>query len=432
MLLSSCISAPQRRRARLLAYVSTWTGNMSEVLFDSSAIVLLFITAQGGGGGMAMLSSALSPAAWALLLVPCSELARKKGLKWTLSAGVYLAMAGILVLVLSPYCGRAALGIALAGCAVFALSRPVHLAAWNPLLNGILRREERGKFFGFMRFSYQLAGIILFSSAGFLMGEKPPLWLLQSIIGLCGLLLIGRKLCLDRIPAARSASAAESSFAAQIRRTLRNGMLTGFSVYSCGLIFTATASLPLTVLYLKHGVRLNAGTIQLIAVVGTAGTMLGYLLFGTLLERLGIRVLILFCHISMIVFNTALAFCTPQFSFTPAACAVLLFGMSFSTATFANCFSTELLALAKPGQYTTAMALGTSYRHLGDAAGRLFATIVLGSGILAANWQAGGLAFTRYQSLEFICAATGLLLLIALPTVPAIVPRREDYYEGAR
>ena len=172
---------------------------MSEVLFDNSAIVLLFITAQGGGEGVTMLSSVLSPVAWALLLIPCSELARRKGLKWSLSAGVYLAMAGILILVLSPYFGRGNLWAAMAGCAIFALSRPVHLAAWNPLLNGILRREERGKFFGFMRFSYQLAGIILFSSAGFLMGARPPLWLLQTIIGLCGLLLIGRKSCIFKI-----------------------------------------------------------------------------------------------------------------------------------------------------------------------------------------------------------------------------------------
>ena len=47
----------QRRRYRLLAFASTWTGCMSEVLFDSSAIVLLFITALGGSEALTMFST---------------------------------------------------------------------------------------------------------------------------------------------------------------------------------------------------------------------------------------------------------------------------------------------------------------------------------------------------------------------------------------
>ena len=422
----------QRKRYRLLAFASTWTGCMSEVLFDSSAIVLLFITALGGSDSLTMFSTSFSSIAWAVLLIPCSELARKKGLKRCLSWGVYLGMAGILLLVLAPCLGKYAMPAALAGCAGYALSRPLHLAAWTPLLNGILRKDERGGFFGFMRFSYQLLAMILFSGAGFLMGDKPPLWFLQAVIGICGLLLLGRKFCIDRIPAVFSVSAGDISFKKQLRNTMRNSALMSFAVY-CGSIFLTTAvSLPLTLLYLKKSVSLGSGTIQLIAVCGTVGTMTGYLSFGYLLKRFKIRKLLIACHLSILLSTCALSLCVPEFAFTPAACAVILLAQSFAAACFTNCFSTEMLALAKPGQHTTSIAICSAYNSIGRVAGSWAVSFAMGSGLLASHWQKGGLTFTHYQTLELLCAGFAFILLAALPTVPAIIPDREDYYDTAR
>ena len=422
----------QRRRYRLLAFASTWTGCMSEVLFDSSAIVLLFITALGGSEALTMFSTSFSSVAWAVLLIPCSEIARRKGLKWCLSWGVYLGMAGIFLLVLAPCLGRYSLPAALAGCAGFALSRPVHLAAWTPLLNGILRKDERGGFFGFMRFSYQLIALILFSGAGVLMGDKPPVWVLQLVIGICGVLLWGRKICIDRIPAVFSVSAGEVSFKKQLKDTVRNSALMSFSVYCAGIFFTTAVSLPLTLLYLKKSVSLGSGIIQLIAVCGTVGTMTGYLSFGYLLKRFNIRKLLLASHLSIIFFTCALTLCVPEFSFTTVACAVILLGQSFAAACFTNCFSTETLALAKPGQHTTGIAICSTYNSLGRVAGSWAASFAMGSGLLANTWQKGGLTFTHYQTLELFCAGFAFILLAALPTVPAIIPDREDYYDASR
>ena len=420
----------RRRRYRLLAFASTWTGCLSEVLFDGSAIVLLFITSLGGGEALTMFTTSFSSLAWAVLLIPCSELARRRGLKWSLSAGVYLGMAGIFLLIAAPLFGRWAMGIALAGCAVFAVSRPVHLSAWTPLLNGILRKEERGSFFGFMRFSYHLVAITLFSCAGFLMGAKPPLWVLQLVIGLCGILLIGRKICIDRIPAAYSVSAAETSFAAQLKNTMRNGALMSFAVYNCGVFFTTAASLPLTLLYLKKSVGIGSGTVQLIASAGTAGTMLGYLLFGRLLKKFKVRNMLIFSHLSIALSAGALTLCVPQFSGTPLACAIILFYQSFAVGCFINCFSIEMLALAKPGQCTTTTAICSTYNSLGRVGGTWSVSFALGSGLLASSWRKWGITFTHYQTIELVCAAIGLMLLAVLPTVPAMIPRREDYYDG--
>ena len=56
--------------------------------------------------------------------------------------------------------------------------------------------------------------------------------------------------------------------------------------------------------------------------------------------------------------------------------------------------------------------------------------VILGGGMLAAAWVCAGISFSRFQTLELVCSAFALLLLVVLPTVPAIVPHREDYYDG--
>ena len=430
MILASCIPDAKRKRYRLLAYVSAWTGCMSEVLFDSSAVVLLLLAVLGASESLTMLTTAFSPIAWSFLMLPCAELARRRGLKWSISAGCYCGMTGCFLAAASPWFGRAAVPVAVLGCAVFALSRPVHLAAWYPLLNGFLRREERGGFFGFMRFSYQMIAMALFFGIGLVMGKKPPVWMLQGVIAFCGLLLLGRKLTIDHVPEVRAAASAESGFRTHLRKTVLNGALMSFAVYCCGISFACSASLPLTILYLKKELCLGSGAVQIIAVAGTAGTMLGYLCFGRLLEKLRVRRLLVGSHLGIILTTAGLSLCVPQFRLTPVLCAVFLFGLHFAVSCYTNCFSTEMLALAAPGQQTMSTAICSAYSSFGGAIGRFSVSLALAGGMLAAAWDCAGISFSRFQTLELVCSAFALLLLVVLPTVPAVVPDRKDYYDG--
>lgn len=56
---------------------------------------------------------------------------------------------------------------------------------------------------------------------------------------------------------------------------------------------------------------------------------------------------------------------------------------------------------------------------------RTFASLLLGSGLLAESWQVGGWIFTRHHSL-FLAAGVGVLLsMLLLVFVPGIVDRDE-------
>ncbi len=67
------LSDETRRRYRLYAYASTWFGCFSDVVMDSSAIIILYIAALGGGNGMVMFSTSLVGIMSMFFLIPTSR-----------------------------------------------------------------------------------------------------------------------------------------------------------------------------------------------------------------------------------------------------------------------------------------------------------------------------------------------------------------------
>ena len=48
MTFAETLTERERRRGRILAYASTWFGCISEVMMDSSAIIIIYITLLNG------------------------------------------------------------------------------------------------------------------------------------------------------------------------------------------------------------------------------------------------------------------------------------------------------------------------------------------------------------------------------------------------
>ncbi|HOG50395.1 MAG TPA: hypothetical protein PKY10_07385, partial [Lentisphaeria bacterium] len=65
---AATLTAEQRRQGRLYAYASTWCGCISEVLLDSNAIIILYISLLGGGDSFSLFSTSLTSIAYVLLM----------------------------------------------------------------------------------------------------------------------------------------------------------------------------------------------------------------------------------------------------------------------------------------------------------------------------------------------------------------------------
>jgi len=428
---SARFSDQERRRNRLYAYASTWFGCFSEVMLDSSAIIILFITMLRGSATLAMLSTSLTALTAIFLNIPGAVIADRIGLRRAYTIACYLGCGGFLAMAAAPALA-APLDryLVLAGCLVYCVSRSLYVVTWYPMLDNILLPAERSGFFGKMRFTYlslTAGGFFLLSLA---LGEEPPLWAMQTAIAAAGLMLVGRKICLDRMPVNERERGA-LDWKKSLGISIRNLPLTGWAVYICCLGLASSSMLPLALIYLKSEIQAPADVVQWVSVAYMAGLIFGYGMSVRLLRRYGVRVIQPAGHLFYAATGLGL------FLIGPAApgffCMIggLLFLLGFWAANCLCCYSVELLALSRPGNKTMATAYLSTYNAIGAAGGRFTTSMILGSGMLAPSWIKWGMRFSSYQTLFLLFGALQIFFLLMLVLVPSIVPQHDDYYAPA-
>ena len=124
-----------------------------------------------------------------------------------------------------------------------------------------------------------------------------------------------------------------------------------------------------------------------------------------------------------------LFFCGKNVPYLFIILCVLLFLCNFVCAVFYAGASSEMLALARPGNATMATAFSQTYLQFGLAAGRIASSLMLGGGLLAVHWEFHGLSISNYQSIFLIAAGFAAFCLTLVFCLPSVVPRHDqDYY----
>ncbi len=428
------LSDMERKHAQRMAIGSALFGCVSEVLFESSPIVIIYLAMLNGGDAFSMFSSSIPGIALALLLIPSASIADKLGLKCSVGIACYIGTGALMLIAAAPFFGKnmIACSIVIVGCFMLAFTRPLFTAAWFPILDDILQPEERCDFFGMMRFYYMTLTTIMLLLLGLITGQKPPIWMLQVFFVIVGLMVLGRKMLIDRIPLKEDSGVVPERHPIKdaLNISLKNSALTGFSIYVFFLAFAALAYPPLVFIYLKSGLGAGSNTIFLISALAMGGTLLGYLLAGRLLRNLGtkrIQILVHFVYIGVLFGFGACG----NSSWSIPVIAALMFIGGFNFSCFFVCLSTEMLALARPDNRTMAVAFCNTFNYSGWTLSRIGGSIILGSGILSSSWTFGGISISSFQSLFLFFGFSLTFGLITLMLVPSIIPVHEDYYNPA-
>ncbi len=422
-----------RRRARINAYASTWFGCVSEIMLDTSAIIILFMTAMQGSDVLAMLTTTVTGISSIFLQVPAAALIPRLGLKRSVNIACVIGLAGFLLISISPLFGSFAKYMILLGCTIYAIERPLYSSAWYPLLDNFLRPEDRGSFFGTMRFSYNLMIGGLFFAVGLLMGNNPPVWLLQAVTAFAGLCLIGRSYYISKFPVDPNIKQELPDIRKALKISLTNGPLVGYSVYACMYALSTTVLFPLTLIYLKSYVKIPAGHVQIISTVGIAGGVVGYFCYGKLLKVTSLRFIEIMVHAGITLIAFTLFFYRPELPGFLIMVAFLIFLLSFFGSSYACCNSAEMMALARPGNKVMATAFCSMYNYIGVAGGRLISALLMGTAFLAPVWQTeSGVTYSSYQTIFLGCGVMMIIMIVLFPLLPSIIPKHDDYYEPAK
>ncbi|MBR2427260.1 MAG: hypothetical protein IKB16_11050 [Lentisphaeria bacterium] len=419
----------QRRTARLNAIGSAWFGCVAEVLVDSSAFITLYILALGGSAAMAVFVAGFTGVVNMFALIPSATIVTRMGLKRAVKYACLTGCFGLLLAASAPFFGAYGKYVALAGCFIYCFQRPLYTATWYPLLDNFLRPQDRGSFFGVMRFSYMLIIGIPFFIVGLCMGKDASILLLQIVIAFSGLALLGRWFFINRFPIDPNAKVEVPEMKKALNISLHNGPLTGYAVYICMFNMVYTPIYPLTLAYLREYIQLPAGSVQLISTVWIGGQLIPFLLYGYILKKTSLRFLEILCHVTVMFVAAAMFLLPPGIPGFAWFVAALVLILSIAQSFYMCSNSAEMMALARPGNKTMASALCQTYTGFGMAAGRNLTSAVLAIGFLTPHWTLGGMSFNHYQTIYLVCAVFAAIIFILLPIIPSIISKHDDYYE---
>lgn len=416
------LTEKERRRGRIYAYFACLFGCVSEVMIDSSAIIIIYFTMLKGGDMLTMLGTSFSGLMGTFLYIPGGIIVMHLGLKRTVRYACMLGCAGFLLMALAPLFGVWAKYAALAGCLIYSIQRSCYGATWYPLLDIFLRQEDRAKFFGMMRFFYTCFTGGLFFVIGLILQKNPPIIFIQLVIAVTGLLILGRNYCISRFPDNLRDAPEKPQVKKGLSIALHNGSLTAYSVYVGLLMLSYNSLLPMLYLYLKQYVQMNSGTVQILSSIGLVGSMTGYLCYSRVFNDTKLKYLELLVHVLCTVVALLLFLVDksmPGFTFFAGA---MVWCLTFAASIHLCNFSAELLTLARPGNKMMAMTFVQTYSNCGTAVSRVGVSLILGTAMLAPVWEFCGREVSRYQTLFLASFVMLLILFLLLPTLSSFVP----------
>ena len=163
--------------------------------------------------------------------------------------------------------------------------------------------------------------------------------------------------------------------------------------------------------------------------VNIVGKIAGFFMLGKFIKKFSMKVQITATHLLTLLTMLLLLTAIPSANGLPFIFGVIFFFFGIVYA-LVNCIAAvEMLSLARPGNKIMAVSFCMTAIAIGTVVGTLFNTVLIGCGALAENWQFMGMAMTKFQLLFGICAGGMLLTMLFFPLVPAIIGKRDDYYQ---
>ncbi len=423
----NALSTSQVSRARQHAILSSCWGAISAGLINDSPIIMIMAEKMNAGPALTLMTTSLISLAYSVMLLPMGYVAAKLGYARTIMQCSFLGFLMILLVCFSPAFGSWGPGVMLAAIAAYGITMSAYTAAWFPFIDNFLPKGQRHSFFGTMRFCWQGCSVCFFFVCGLLIGKTPSMFALQLVVFISALGMLGRIYHVSKVPQARQ-KAEGVKFFLGLTDALRNKALSGYSAYLCFLYLFCFATQPVAFVYIKNGLEIPANIVVIISALALSGSIIGFLVSGTVINVIRSRKVIVISHLSFISINICLFFINGNSFFHIAAITALLFVNAFMLSLLSVTTTSEMLALSTSWNRAMSMAYCGSFYSLGSGCARLLSSLVLGSGMLAPAWAYKSLNFTNYQTLFlFNSAALGFACLL-LVMVPAVFPKGKYRY----
>lgn len=419
----------QRKRVFNTIIATQCLGMLSTAFFQNGFFLNYFTKLGISSASIAFLIGTLPPLVGGLLILPFAFVADRKGKMKLAMVGQVLIVAGLLATLAAGWVKPPfALPTVVVSIAVFSVGGSLQASGWFALLNPIIPREIRGRFFGRLRVSFQTVTIIFSTLITKALGLSNAMWVFQSIIAVVFVAHILRFFTYSRIPELEKEhheTDGRLSFKDSLAYVFR---IKGYLQF-VGYIFLVTlftAGTPVVFALMQKDVfGFAPAQITLMGTLFLVGSVAGNFLGGRLVDRLGTRLVFLTTHTclaAIIVLMLARHWMPWPLVVHVGICSLLF---SLAGATTGIAITSEMLALIPSANRSLSTAVGQVLFNLGMSLSCAFVSFSISWKPHAHGWQLLGRGFTQYDSILLAYASLTILLLATVGLVPKIVKKAQ-------
>ena len=399
-----------------------------------NGLLLLYLAALGVDPSGILTYLSLGNIVSAALMIPFAFLSDRYGKKRVGVGGQFFAIAGFGMISLSAFASREAASLViLAGIVSFWVGSTMMMSGWFALLSPIVPADERGRFFGRLRISWNLVGVVFAAGATAALTDDSPPEAFQILFALIAVALFVRLLFYRTLPELEPPRPASAPVVKTILAILRTNNYASFVAYVFLLTLFTTGVLGLFGLVEKKVLLWGDDEVVWMANLTIVGSLAGFGLSGRAVDRYGTKVVFLACHFGFAL--VMLAFLGRAFvsaSVLPFALGVIHFALGMAMAASSISISTEILALIPPEDKSLSTAVCTTLQRAGQGLSGLICAWMLRLGILNPTWTLFGREMTSYDTLVLLFACMIVVLVVALGLVPSVLRKAEWLPRGTQ
>jgi len=425
------LTEEQRKRAFNIIIVTQCLGMIPVVLFQNGFYLNYFSKLEISSATIAMLF-ALPPLLGAFLLLPFAFYSDRFGKKKLALGGQSMLIASLLAMMAAGWGDlRMAMPLVILSLVVFSIGGSLQGAGWFALLNPIIPKKIRGRFFGRLRVTFQVVGILYTLVVTRTLAVSQSMLVFQSLLGIVLVATVLRFFTYARIPELEDVQGETEH-----RQTLKKALTcvlaipgyVRFNVYVF-LIILFTAAVPMIFSLMQKDVfGFTPAQITLMGTLFLVGSVIGCGLGGRAVDFYGTRRVLLVAHVAYIVVMLAMLarhWMPWELSVHVGGC-MLVFSLIGGMAGVA--MTAESLALIPSTNKSLSTSFTMTLFNGGIALSALLVSHIIGRNVIPTEWQILENTYTAYDSLILFFAVMTLLMLGAI----GLVSQHALFWDGKK
>ncbi len=409
------------RRLEWSIRLSTMQYGISDLLYANS-FMLLYLAILGIPSERILVWLALPSVLKILTLVPFAQWTERIGKVRLGAIGISFGSLSLVLLIAAGSApGWAVESLTAMAMVCVGLGSGMYMNAWFPLISDIVPDGQRGRFFGMLRFLYQTASIVFALIASWSLERHSTVLVFQIFLGVALVLRVAGTVQFARIPEVRRVSEGAASLRDSLVAALRHAGYLPFCAYVFLLSLFTGSCTTLFSLLAKDTLLLPQSQVLVIGNCATFGSLVGFLVSGRLIDRIGTKAIFVLCHFSFAL--VLLAFLGRELPPVHVGVVIgalsVLFGLVQAASSVA--MTTEMLSAIPVDNKPMATAVNQSLAGLGIALSGICSSALLKIGVFSQTWSLFGLHLGPYDAILMLSGIMVMLLVVTLGLVPSVM-----------